>query len=155
MLPVDGAVPSGSKALVANTALSLLKVQKASSDAQLVFMQEKVTIDFKAPPNGLGDQIGAYALTYVQTGEASISETVTRTVPRISVEPALGPTRSGPAAAGEFYILDTSAGLRSAWTFAKPDATLKLQFFNTEGGRPILDREGNPLVVRIPCLLVP
>lgn len=155
-LPVDGAVPSGSKALVASAGMSLLKVQKASASASLVFMTETVTLNFKAPPNGSGDQIGAYSLTYVQAGEASLSETVTRPLPQpISVAPALGATRSGPQVPGEFHVLDTSAGLQSAWTFAKPDATLKLEFFHTEGGRPILDRDGKPLVKRIPCTLIP
>ncbi len=152
-LLVDGAVPTGSKAVLASADLPLLKVQKASSSAPLAFMQETVTVDFKAPPNGVGDQIGAYAFTYVQ-GEASMSETVTWPVSKINVPAALGKTRSGPIISGAFHILNTSAALQSAWTFTKPDATLKIQFFNAEGGRPIQDRDGNPLVIRIPCLLV-
>lgn len=155
-LPVYGAVPSGSKALTASTALPLIKVQKASADAQLVFAPESVTVTFKAPPNGVGDQIGAYAYTYYREDGTALAPTVVRNLsPEADVRPAVSATKSGPSESAELYILESGEALRSAWTSSNANAYVRLAFFNTRGGRQIVDRNGDPLVVEVSCTLIP
>ncbi|HEY9855688.1 MAG TPA: carboxypeptidase-like regulatory domain-containing protein [Stenomitos sp.] len=154
-LPAYGAVPSGSKAVVATAALPYIKVQKASADASLTFTPESVTVAFKAPPNGMGDQIGAYSVTYYQDGGTALAPTLVRPC-SVDVQPATSATKSGPTAIGEFYILDSSEALRSTWTPTNANGYLRLEFFSdTKRTRPILDRSGNPLYVEITCTLVP
>lgn len=155
-LPVYGAVPSGSKALTASTTLPLIKVQKASADAQLVFLPETFAVTFKAPPNGIGDQIGAYSVTYFQSDGTPLApaEVWPLSTP-VDVEPAVSGTKSGPAETGNFHILDGREVLRNAWTTSNANGYVRLAFFNSRGGRPIVDRSGEPLIVEVSCTLVP
>lgn len=153
-LPVYGAVPSGSKALVANTSLPLIKVQKASADAQLLFAPEVVSVTFKAPPNGIGDQIGAYSITYMQDGGTALAPPVVRTLSLVDVPPALSATKSGPSVTGNFYLMDSGETLRSAWTLNNANAYVRIEFFNKRDGRRITDRNGDPLFVEVSCTLV-
>lgn len=155
VLPVEGAVPEGSTALVVATTTSMIEVQKASSSAPLVFSPDRLIVQLKAPPNGAGETIGAYAFTYVHAGDATISPTIVWEVPPVLVLPAAGPTTSGPAVDLSAMIRNTSSSLQSGWTFDDPAATLKLEFRRSASGPPVLDRDGKPLVLRVNCLLVP
>lgn len=154
-LPVFGAVPDGSGAVTATTATTMIEVQKASSSAPLVFSPDRITIQLKAPPNSAGDTIGAYAFTYVHTGDATISPTIVWDLPSVVVLPAMSSTLSGPTVDVSALIKNTSTSLQANWDFDTPNATLKVEFRRSQDGTPVLDRDGKPLVVRVNCLLVP
>lgn len=154
-LPVYGAVPDGSKALSATTSTTMIEVQKASSSAPLVFSPDRLSIQLKAPPNSAGDTVGAYAFTYVHTGDATLSPTIVWDLPSVVVLPALSPTQSGPSVDLSALIKNTSTTLQSNWDFDTPNATLKIEFLRALDGPAVLDRDGKPLTVRVNCLLVP
>lgn len=153
-LDAYGAVPSGSHAIVASYPLPLIKVQKASADAALAFSPETVGVSFKAPPNGSGDQIGAYSVTYYQGDGTLLAPPVVYNC-ALSVPPATSATRSGAYVSGTFDIVDYDATLRSAWTSSNAAGYLRLAFFDKRGGRPILGYDGEPLVVELSCTLAP
>jgi hypothetical protein len=160
-LPADGPVATGSTAIgVAAIVLpgssdNMIDVQKASGS--LNFLVSNVDVRLKAPPNSRGDAIGFYSYTYLGAGDATLSTPVTMqpVLPSVvTVPPAPGPGQSGPTQDLVLGIKYTGTDLAAAWTFAAPNVTLRIELFNTAGVRAV-DRNGNPIVLRVPCLLVP
>lgn len=159
-LPTDGPVPSGSSALgvvgfqlAANA--SQLEVEKASSTASLQFIPQTVAVLLKAPPNGQGALIHAYSFAYVQSGNATMSTSPSKPLPsNVVVLPAGDASHSGPTATlANLDISDSSNALASSWDFTNPNASLNL-FFYDDRNNPVLARDGSPLTVTVPCLLI-
>lgn len=159
-LPTDGPVPNGSSALgvvgfqLAASA-SQLEVEKASSTASLQFIPPSVAVLLKAPPNSQGALIHSFSFAYVQSGSATMSVSPRKPLPsNVTVLPAGDASHSGPISTlANLDISDSSNALASSWDFTNPHATLTLYFYD-DRDTPVLARDGTPLTVTVPCLLI-